>query len=119
MTLKVHKTMLWKVAQTGYTMEKDLKASGYCSVPYEYLIVDLNGECFACMCQDWLPISIGNVFETDLEDIWNGAIANELRESVTDGTMKYCNNFNCSKICLLYTSPSPRDKRQSRMPSSA
>ena len=32
-------------------------------------------------------------------------------------------NNNCSsireKICLLYTSPSPRDKRQSRMPSSA
>ena len=25
----------------------------------------------------------------------------------------------CNKICLLYTSPSPRDKRQSRMPSSA
>ena len=24
-----------------------------------------------------------------------------------------------SKLCLLYTSPSPRDKRQSRMPSSA
>ena len=32
-------------------------------------------------------------------------------------------NFNKNgdphKICLLYTSPSPRDKRQSRMPSSA
>ena len=31
--------------------------------------------------------------------------------------------FECSldqrEICLLYTSPSPRDKRQSRMPSSA
>ena len=25
----------------------------------------------------------------------------------------------CSGVCLLYTSPSPRDKRQSRMPSSA
>ena len=25
----------------------------------------------------------------------------------------------CSAVCLLYTSPSPRDKRQSRMPSSA
>ena len=24
-----------------------------------------------------------------------------------------------SMLCLLYTSPSPRDKRQSRMPSSA
>ena len=28
-------------------------------------------------------------------------------------------NFIRSKNCLLYTSPSPRDKRQSRMPSSA
>ena len=27
-------------------------------------------------------------------------------------------NYNI-KTCLLYTSPSPRDKRQSRMPSSA
>ena len=26
---------------------------------------------------------------------------------------------NGDKACLLYTSPSPRDKRQSRMPSSA
>ena len=27
--------------------------------------------------------------------------------------------YEWDKICLLYTSPSPRDKRQSRMPSSA
>ena len=27
--------------------------------------------------------------------------------------------YNVAKPCLLYTSPSPRDKRQSRMPSSA
>ena len=27
--------------------------------------------------------------------------------------------FPCPKICLLYTSPSPRDQRGSRMPSSA
>ena len=27
--------------------------------------------------------------------------------------------FEQIKACLLYTSPSPRDKRQSRMPSSA
>ena len=27
--------------------------------------------------------------------------------------------YDLSKGCLLYTSPSPRDKRQSRMPSSA
>ena len=25
----------------------------------------------------------------------------------------------CTKVCLLYTSPSPRDRQKSRMPSSA
>ena len=29
------------------------------------------------------------------------------------------NNITCNKTCLLYTSPSPRDMRRSRMPSSA
>ena len=28
-------------------------------------------------------------------------------------------SYNWDYTCLLYTSPSPRDKRQSRMPSSA
>ena len=32
---------------------------------------------------------------------------------------KYFNKYKLPNICLLYTSPSPRDKRQSRMPSSA
>ena len=30
-----------------------------------------------------------------------------------------CNEVATPTACLLYTSPSPRDKRQSRMPSSA
>ena len=33
--------------------------------------------------------------------------------------MHYLDENPSSKDCLLYTSPSPRDKRQSRMPSSA
>ena len=46
----------------------------------------------------------------------------------TDKAKKFASEFNCEKFgtyedvisdCLLYTSPSPRDKRQSRMPSSA
>ena len=37
-----------------------------------------------------------------------------------DKIFKYATAFNtCGKICLLYTSPSPRDQRGSRMPSSA
>ena len=33
--------------------------------------------------------------------------------------LSHCWDFANARTCLLYTSPSPRDKRQSRMPSSA
>ena len=37
----------------------------------------------------------------------------------TQGYFALCSQGNSAEVCLLYTSPSPRDKRQSRMPSSA
>ena len=36
-----------------------------------------------------------------------------------DQTKKYYGESGQSSICLLYTSPSPRDRQKSRMPSSA
>ena len=38
---------------------------------------------------------------------------------IINGTKNWITNGKHAKTCLLYTSPSPRDKRQSRMPSSA
>ena len=56
--------------------------------------------------------------ERQFGDFGEAAIISVIAEvSAKDEVMKslhaYCN------FCLLYTSPSPRDKRQSRMPSSA
>ena len=42
------------------------------------------------------------------------ALTKSINNSLYKGIFPYC-----LKHCLLYTSPSPRDKRQSRMPSSA
>ena len=47
-----------------------------------------------------------------IEILWNTELKNVLGEKAVSGVQLYNN-------CLLYTSPSPRDKRQSRMPSSA
>ena len=52
------------------------------------------------------------VSRVDFQEIDN-AIANALREI----TNRY--DFKGSNTCLLYTSPSPRDRTRSRMPSSA
>ena len=36
-----------------------------------------------------------------------------------DGVFDAWNHLECVMACLLYTSPSPRDRQKSRMPSSA
>ena len=59
-----------------------------------------------------LDEEINLVFARDNEksaDIVDPEDAEPLKEDVVD----------LGELCLLYTSPSPRDKRQSRMPSSA
>ena len=47
------------------------------------------------------------------------ALSSLLRGMLRDETFMQKLLINFEKRCLLYTSPSPRDKRQSRMPSSA
>ena len=52
---------------------------------------------------------------TGLKLIWETAdIIWKLADDTSDDI-----NWYTKRTCLLYTSPSPRDKRQSRMPSSA
>ena len=48
-----------------------------------------------------------------------GEIDSDTTELLLQSSGKTSGNSDFSKDCLLYTSPSPRDKRQSRMPSSA
>ena len=48
-----------------------------------------------------------------VNSIYTGADAESVEQGVTSVLEQQING------CLLYTSPSPRDKRQSRMPSSA
>ena len=71
------------------------------------------------------PLSMGGAFIAVADDAnaitWNPAGLPGLRR--TEFTSTYANLYNMgitqSYICLLYTSPSPRDQRGSRMPSSA
>ena len=46
-------------------------------------------------------------------------VAEELEPLAKARDVRIAAVYGGAKICLLYTSPSPRDKRQSRMPSSA
>ena len=56
-----------------------------------------------------------NIYQIDLEMHENGH-----NEKITPSLTDVCNHEHLNLLfCLLYTSPSPRDQRGSRMPSSA
>ena len=52
-------------------------------------------------------------------DMHEQAPFTELKSMEDDGHVEPMNEEDNNRICLLYTSPSPRDQRGSRMPSSA
>ena len=69
-----------------------------------------------------IQFAIEDWFISDFNSYINQTPASLFVEALEDATVQqimYEDVENLSKICLLYTSPSPRDLSTSRMPSSA
>ncbi len=64
----------------------------FCNVPFDYVHLVPNGNVFLC---NWMDGAIGNLLEEDLEDIWNGEKADTVRQSIIDGSYKYCRAVSC------------------------
>lgn len=80
---------------------KNLQIKNVCSRPYDTILIDKMGSCYACECQSWLPQSIGNLQIQSLKDIIdNSKLRKYLQSSVSDGTYRYCNEHQCSYIRL-------------------
>jgi SAM-dependent methyltransferase/organic radical activating enzyme len=82
------------------TFNKDLGLKGkYCYHPFNTVTIDSQGECYVCVCQAWLPISVGNILEFDsLTAIVQSPRAREIQASIIDGTYKYCDHKTCHLI---------------------
>jgi len=87
----------------GIDTDKNLGLKTFCPRPFDTVLIDKNGSCFACECTSWLPQSIGNLNLQSLEDILKSPMRDWLQESISDGSYRYCNNKQCSY--LLDTRP--------------
>jgi hypothetical protein len=65
-----------------------------CPLPFEHFEIGPAGDVLVC-CGHWLPTSIGNFLKDSVDGILNSAKAQKIRESVTDGSYKYCNHLDC------------------------
>tara|TARA_Y100000034_G_scaffold43496_3_gene53068 strand:+ start:2442 stop:3542 length:1101 start_codon:yes stop_codon:yes gene_type:complete len=64
-----------------------------CTKPFTWLELGDNGICWMC-CPSWLPTPIGNLLIEPFDKVWNGEIAQDIRQSMYDGSYSYCND-NC------------------------
>lgn len=82
--------------QYGIDTRKDLSITKHCPRPYDTILIDKKGSCYACECTAWLPQSIGNLQVRDLADIIDSDMHRHLQGAIEDGTYRYCNNSQCS-----------------------
>lgn len=74
---------------------KDI-APGKCNLPDRVINIDSQGRVFVCMCEAWVPWSIGHLLEfNSLEDVWQHPTTREIRNSQLAGEYKYCDVRYC------------------------
>ncbi|GAB4017380.1 MAG: hypothetical protein Fur0010_17960 [Bdellovibrio sp.] len=75
----------------------------FCERPFTYMEILVNDknselfESFAC-CYDILPVAVGSVNDSSIEQIWNSEKYQAIRKSIHDGTYEYCKIAGCPKI---------------------
>ncbi len=77
---------------------KNLNIYKRCPRPFDTILIDKNGSCYACECTAWLPQSIGNLQIQPLENIIESDTHKHLQQSIIDKTYRYCNNKQCSYL---------------------
>jgi len=86
----------------GIDTHKDLKIRSKCPRPFDTVLIDKRGSCFACECTAWLPQSIGNLQVSELSDIIGSDMHQHLRGSIDDGTYRYCNQAQCTYLQSIH-----------------
>jgi len=73
-------------------MPDESKPALFCSRPFTFFEIanhPTRGEAYLC-CPAWLPPSVGNATHQSVPEMWNGETAIAIRQSIHDGTFKYC-----------------------------
>ena len=87
----------------------------FCSQPFTMLDVYHDGSVYTC-CADLINFySIGNIYESSFEEIWNGEKAIALREKMLNFDFSLCNEL-CHRRFIEYPSSVKCEKIMSKYP---
>lgn len=67
-----------------------------CTTPKNTLTIDNQGNCLLCICDGWLPISVGHIRDFDsFEEIWQTDLAKTIQKDVADKNYTWCSVDHC------------------------
>lgn len=93
-------------------INKNLNIKNICPKPFDTILIDKFGSCYLCECTSWLPQSVGNLYKNTLQEIFDSNMATHLRNSVSDGSYRYCNSKQCQwiskNIVAHYSNSTPK-----------
>lgn len=69
----------------------------FCPNPFSQMDVYEDGKAYCC-CSAWLPASIGDIRHEAIEKAWNSPRSQAIRESIFDGSFRYCDHKICPSI---------------------
>ena len=69
----------------------------FCESPFVKFETLIDGTVAPC-CSIWTKKRLGQLDTQNFEEIWNSQDAQEMRESILDGSFRYCNKQRCSFI---------------------
>ncbi|WP_448192960.1 radical SAM protein [Azospirillum sp. sgz301742] len=75
-------------------IDEDLRGR-FCDRPFKWM--EFTADTTKVCCGSWLPVAIGSA-PSKPEEVWNGAVAQELRRSILDGSFRYCSRVHCPWI---------------------
>jgi len=76
---------------------KNLKGY-YCLSPFVNIHIDVRGEVYLCPCPGWGNTRVGNILTETLDLMLSSLQAQNIRQSIIDGTYNYCNENQCALI---------------------
>jgi len=83
--------------------DKSSWLTAHCSVPFDTVSIDYNGDIYSCSCSDWLPKSIGNILDfSDKNSFLETLDNNPVKNSIIDRSHMYCLGTKCPLLQAEY-----------------
>ena len=86
------------LARSGGLAASDASPAGrFCGAPFRQADLYEYGHIGVC-CVTWLPTTVGDLNRDSLAEAWNSETAQAIRESIFDGSFRYCDHAVCPRI---------------------